>query len=150
MPRVVSAADLDVARAVFKRWDEAGLAELVPGGLRGDRLPKAADAERPAVYAQLLIKQGPRPNEYSTGGQYIDYRRVTIRLRGVGKAKIAQVHGAIKASLEDPDNPLEIPNAALMRLEPLADQIEQEETTADGDDVCNSLLEWSAWSHRQQ
>lgn len=143
-----SAADLDVATGVLALWAAAKLDNAVPGGLHQEPLPRP----RPAgPYAALSVRQGPRANEYSTGGQYIDYRRVTIKLYAVGKANIGGAHAAIKTALEDQANPPPVPNVvSVMRVEPLPDNVGLAKMPVRGDDIVEDILEWCIWTHRSQ
>lgn len=141
----LSSPDIEVSKAVLAKWNASGLATSVPGGLHADRLEQVTTKP----YARLQVKQGPRPNERSTGRRMIDYREVIITLWGIGKAAVGVIVAEIEATFAD--KPLSFPpGVGFMRCEPLQAQIDQEETQKQSEDyraaTCRYCV-WTDWSY---
>jgi len=141
-------ADLDASRAFLLKWseNEATLAPLVPGGLHADTLPP----QPASPYAQLLVDQHKEP-EYSSpsadGTQpYIDYRKVTVKLFGVGKATVDGVVTVIKGFYDN--QPLAVQDASHMRTQPLKNSVQPTGQFKDANEVYNATMEWVLWTHR--
>lgn len=141
-------ADVDVSEAILAKWEEnhSTLTDLVPGGLHADTLPSPQPA---SPYAQLRIKQGPKPNEYQSNGEYIDYRDVRITIYGVGKEELGTIISAVRDVFDR--KPLTVPNVvAHMYTQPLPDELLPTGKFRDGQEIYKATCRWSVWTHRSQ
>jgi hypothetical protein len=126
----------------------ASIATLVPGGLHEGPLdPPAAQP-----YATYTVKQGPRPNEYTSSGDWINYSEVTITLFGIGAKAVGDVAGSVQAGIET--GSLTISNADWMRTERLPGEINEAVTTPgdgtkSGEEYRRCLWRYCIWSHRR-
>jgi hypothetical protein len=142
---MASAADDDVATAVLARFAADGaLPGLMPGGLTRGR--EVATVTSTKCYGNLEVGEGDRPAEYSTGGTYIDYRAVTITLRGLEadvRAALAQVQAVF-----DMPNGLTIPNATHLVTWPLGRHVESDPATKSGTDIWMGVAKYRVMSQR--
>lgn len=162
-------ANSDVEQAILTAWQTAGLngaqsPDSVAGGpgtgpVTGGiaRLPRPRDnpgpTKRPPMpYATLEVKKDPKPNEFSSNGTCIDYRRVTITIYGVGEAAVGAVVESVLEGLYLTTArswiSLTIPNAAWMRTEYVSSDTDISQPVA-GQDVRMFPMEFTVWSHRQ-
>jgi hypothetical protein len=135
----------DDGKALVDAWAAiAGISTLVPGGLHEGPL-----TQPPALpYASYTIKQGPRPPEFSTNGDWINYSEIGITVWGVGATAVATVMGGIASGLASSTfNPA---NADVMRFERLAgDTNEAEDIERKGDQIRKCTLHYCLWTHRR-
>lgn len=148
-------ADTDVAAAWVSRWkSSAALDVAVPGGITSDRLtegrPLASLPERLTPYAELQVTKGKDP-EYVSSGDFIDYRKVTVTIFGVGKESLGGVVSAARHVFDSPA-PLDFSHAPAvtghMRTQPLGDTEAPDENRKQGEDLRKAVLEWVVWTHR--
>ena len=83
-------ADVDLAKAIMARWSSsAAVTSQVPGGLQTDMLTGDQDAahafenkERPYAKLELAMDRDP---EFSSGGDRIEFHKVTLTVWGLGR-----------------------------------------------------------------
>lgn len=133
----------EAAKAIKDKWDGTpAISAAVPGGLHEG--PKDAPATSP--YATLTVKQGPRPNEYASGGDWLDYEEATITIYGIGLVTIGDAVSTCKAGLEA--GSLTIQNGAFMRLEVLPGWTNERDDKKQGQDWRKAVLRYCVWAHR--
>lgn len=136
----------DVAKAIKAKWDaSATITANIPGGLHEGPLDAPQD-NRP--YASLEVKQGPRPNEYGSEGDWLDYEEVTITVYGIGFREVGNAVGAAKGQLEVSGGALTIPNAVFLRLEVLAGWSNVKDDKKAGQDYRKAIMRYCVWSYR--
>jgi hypothetical protein len=141
-------ADNDVMVAVKDRWDaDASLPTLVPGGLRSGRLV-ASTATTPR--AQLEVQQGPTPNQYfapaTVGKGYIDYRMVTLTVRGL-KAAVETALDRVQVVFDW--KTLTVSNATFLACRPIdSPRLQIEGETKSGDDVWAGVAMYEVMTQR--
>lgn len=140
-------ANNDVGQAILAAWNGANLDTVVAGGIKADKRPSPRPTE---PYATLEVRKDARPNEYSSNGSFIDYRRVKITLYGIGKTAIGAVVSQIRQAIEGTQGNLKklnVANATWMRTEPIGDDLNLSQAVQ-GEDVRECPLEWIVWTHR--
>ena len=145
-------ADHDAATAFQKRWNDAQLPETVKGGLVRDQAARdrgTSPDDRP--YAVFSVEQGPHPNEYSTGGEWIDYRKIALKIFGVGEDSVSQALSTVRQGIEDRSFfPWPLAGGTFMRLEPLpGEKISVDPAgSREGEDYRVAEMAWCLWSER--
>ena len=133
----------DAAQALVQKWNAGAI--NCPGGLHEGDDSLEPPAAQP--YAAFTVKQGPRPDEYSSGGEFVSYVEITITIWGIGLRDVGDVVSSAKLALETGD--LTVPNATFMRLEPLPGWDNKLETTPKaGQKYRRATMRYSLWSHR--
>lgn len=160
----MASPDDDVARALVAKWGGSGLPSLVPGGLEQDRLtssqpgaPAAAQDAAPQArqepYATFKVEELQEP-DLSTGGQYIDHRRVMIEIRGAKDAVGAALDAAGDLYIQQPllfptgEFPKVVGGQAMAMLELGADDLRKDTTTKAGEDKWVGTLGLHVMTHR--
>ena len=138
----MSVADDDVSVAVLAKWNQDAALAAIP--IARGRLTASVTSQ--PVYAGLEVKQGPTANEIISGPAYLDYRTVTITLRGLEfdvRTALAQVGAVFDWTT------LDVPNAAFGRIMPLgARHIEQDPATKLGTDIWQGIAEYEVMTTR--
>ncbi len=147
--------DDDVAQAVTTKWlANATIVAAVPGGLHtGTR----AQAGLLRPYALLDVRQGPTsPSEglmapRRSGGPWIDFRHVTIRIWGT-LAQVRTALAAVRTAFDATTAPvLSVPNVtATMDVRPLQpqDELAEDEKAKEGEDQWIGTAEWEILCQR--
>ena len=121
-------------------------------------MPKAPKDQNPIArpYATFMVKQDPgRKNDYTSGADYIDYRRVSLQVFGVGKEAIGDVvslvHNTFRSTRAN-IAALAIPNTvAHVRTELVTEEIMTDETgPVQSEDIQRATFEFTVWSHRNE
>ena len=134
-------ADDDVAEAILSAWNADSTLGTIP--IARGRLT----ANQPSLYAHLEIQQGPTANEIMSGQHYLDYRHVTITLRGL-EADVRTALDHVGTVFDWAQ--LSVPNSGFGRIMPLgARHIEQDEATKKGLDVWKGMAEYEVMTTRQ-
>lgn len=147
-------ADADLATAILTRWNSSALlASIVPGGLQMDALTGAQDDDaltlgaKAMPYAKLEIVE-ERAADHSSGGDRIEYHKVTLTAWGLGRKDLGSVVTAIRGIVEAGgwvvDN-----TAVVMAVYPQAGMgAVKEEQTKSGDKVLKATIPYVFWLHR--
>jgi hypothetical protein len=137
--------DQETAEAMVSLWlATPALVGLVHGGIHKDRL--VIPSARP--YARIQVKQGPKPNGFSTGLRYLDYREATITVWGIGDVAVGSIVPTIIQTFDN--KVLTFTNAAIgfVRCEPLGATVAQEKEVRSGQDYRAATCRWCVWTDR--
>ncbi len=140
---------VDDAKGFVTKWGTiANVSTLVPGGIHEGPLDPPADKP----YATFSVKQGPRPNEYGSSGDWINYTEVTISIYGLQVKATGDVVGSVQTGLEI--GSMTIDNADWMRTERLPGETNEAVTfpgegTKAGEEYRKCSWRICIWSHRR-
>lgn len=137
--------DRETVKAFVAVWQATpALSEELAGGIHQPPVP----SPRPA-YLYALVKSefsNRRPREFSSDKSFVDYRDVTAELYGIDEKSLSAaarlVYGTYLGATLELDG--------FMRLEPVADKVEQPKDRAEGEDIWKATLQWTAWTHRNR
>jgi len=139
---MANAPDLDVKKAWKAKWDtHSELVDAFTGKLHSGRIPK----DTPFPRAQLSTKED-RPAQFSTGGVFVDYRRVCVVIQALTEEKVGELVGLVKGKFDE--QALTIDNAAWIRTEPKTVETAQEDQTKGGESYWRAKVEWCVWNQR--
>lgn len=146
--KVRMSASTDVRKAWFARWNASTeIAGAVPGGLVADR--QTARPSGPYATFKVELARGP---DYVSGGEYWDYRRVTVSLYGVGLESVGATVTLLRSIFDSPA-PLSFDGApnvvAHLRTEFVSDSESLEDQPRQGDDIRTGEIVWNVWTHRR-
>ncbi len=142
-------ADTDLEKGVQTLWaTNSAIANLVPGGL----FTESVKGNLTMPYAQAMSRKSRNP-EYQApvikGDPYLDYRKLTFTLVGVGKAAVGDLLEQIKPLF--PQSGFPIPNAEIRRCVPMdggEEVVEDETASKSGDKVFRGTLMYEIWAVR--
>jgi len=145
---VATAVDDDTKAGFVTRWKAtAGLLAAFATGPVSGNLP----SPQPSLYVGIACEQGPQPNEYyapvATGAPYIDYRKVTLTIRGI-EATVSDVVN--KAAAAYSWKSFTIPGATqLMHCLPLDDgRMEKDPDRKSGEEIWLGVLTYEVMTQR--
>lgn len=129
----------DVLACVKARWDAtAELPRLMPGGLWFGRVDENATGN----YASLKVV--PDDPKHTSTGAYLQDFEVTVSVwttDGPGK-DAAQVEQALCWAFDNRRIPFAIRGARVVRVRPVAGELEQDESLRNAQDVCLMRAAW--------
>jgi hypothetical protein len=132
----------DAAQALIAVWNNGAI--NCPGKLReGDDSLEPPDNQ---PYAGFTVKQGPRPNEFTSGPEFISFVEITINIWGIGLKDVGAVVAAARVALE---TTWTVANASFMRLEILPGwtNVNEKEARA-GQKYRRAVMRYCLWTHR--
>ena len=134
-------ADTDVLAAITTRFlATKALTVAIPGGLWTDRVP----ADRKLPYAVARSERAQEPEYFSYQGStdsYIDFRRVTMDIYGIGKAKVGGLIELFRATFDRQLFPTPARTRLMACLANGDIKTEADTTEKDGQDVFIGTLE---------
>lgn len=152
-----TAADYDVLEAFSNRWNAAPAAFVNSflGGFWAGRVV-AQDAQdnptpMPYVSARSQKAKDPEYSSYIGDGtdSYIDFRRVTLEIRGVGQDRVSILAESVKALFDRKRFAMPRPNASLMACLAMGDtKLEPDPVAKDGEDVWVATIEFEVTTSR--
>lgn len=140
-------ADSDGLSAIKTKWDSVpALSTAIASGLHEGDVP--AGSALPTC--QVKIAQGKEPVYFAAGAlastAYIDYRKVTFTLRGVGTTNLGTPTEAIKSAFNC--KTFTVPNAEFMSCILRSESMDPEQKQKAGNDVRKSVLEFELVTQR--
>lgn len=140
-------ADSDGLAAIKTKWDSVpALSTSVPSGLHEGDVP--AGSALPTC--QVRISQARPPVTFAAGAlmatAYIDYRKVTFTLRGVGTTNLGTPAEAIKSAFNGKE--FSVPNAEFMACLLMNETMDPEQVQKQGNDVRKAVLEFELVTQR--
>lgn len=103
-------------------------------------------------YADVVVSQSKPPLRQApviAGAKYLDYRKVVLQVRDVGKAKTGQ-HLAKLRDVFAETRSLTVANGTWKRTVKLDDKVEREKDRRFGDDVWRGTLTLELWQERSE
>lgn len=151
----VDADTLAGITAVWTATDAAAVAlalALPVERLTSDYTPMKKGEPIAYPYADVVVTQS-RPGLYQapvrSGSAYLDYRKVIVTVRDVGKAKVGQ-HLAKLRDVFAESRSLSVGNGTWKRTLRQDDRVEREKDRRFGEDVYRGVLQLEIWSERSE